>query len=429
MGPHGGRVPGTFGMVREEARRGGSRSSERFQNLPVQGRPARRGNRLEDGLASELVAQDEGLALGPQEPQVDARVRVIGCLAHHPAQEPCIDAGPDHRGGFQHGPAGRRETCRALEDDVANRAWNTLGIAGCEQFRDHERIAAGLPVHEVRVEASLGDEGTDRIHRQGRERNAADVAARRQRCEDVAQGVVPMQLVVAVGGDQHRLEGRDAAPQELDGVQGGLVRPVQVLDHVDRGSGQLEILEQAGEWHGRAVGGLPKAGETASRMGGDFLKRPERRGGRQRIAAAPQDTLAPAMGRCEMFEKRRFAETRFAADQHDPTLPGPQILRALLQDLQRGLAFEKRHGLASRRPRSCRIPIRDDSPARHALFMTMPGSRSGARIEVRLIGYAGRPVDTRAAHPGPCPPVGAPGRRLSRDRSGSAPCPVERIGR
>ena len=69
MRPHGGCVPGPFGMVREEARLGGSHGGQRFQDPPVQGGPARRGDRFEDRLAGELVAQDEVFAFGPQEPR------------------------------------------------------------------------------------------------------------------------------------------------------------------------------------------------------------------------------------------------------------------------------------------------------------------------------------------------------------------------
>jgi len=115
-------------------------------------------------------------------------------------------------------------------------------------------------------------------------------------------------LLRPAGDDQAPARARQAAAEQRHEVQGGVVRPVQVLDHERGRRAQLveyrgqQVLARAGDGLRQRSAGLPRR----------VAQRAERPRGDQRVAGAPQDAVLARHGR----DERRLADPRLAFHDH-----------------------------------------------------------------------------------------------------------------
>jgi hypothetical protein len=97
---------------------------------------------------------------------------------------------------------------------------------------------------------------------------------------DELHGMQGADLVVPVGDDQHGGCGTEPAGQEPEQVQGGLVGPVDVLDHQHRRHPCVQQpVEQGGEQHLPGCLFPEQLVEPAAERGGDVGQRAVRAGG------------------------------------------------------------------------------------------------------------------------------------------------------
>jgi hypothetical protein len=143
------------------------------------------------------MAQNECLSLGTQEPHAHTCIGQIGILTHDAPEEASIRARADHRSNLKNVPGSLGKACSTLENNITNGGRDTVSLARNQQFRHEEGIAAGLPVHDIGIEALVLGELTDRPHRQWGEWNPADGSACCQYGQQVTQGVVLIELIVA----------------------------------------------------------------------------------------------------------------------------------------------------------------------------------------------------------------------------------------
>ena len=108
----------------------------------------------------------------------------------------------------------------------------------------------------------------DRVLRQAPQRQPADPARGRRLPEQLLQGMLAGQLVVAVGQHQHSRQLGDPAGQVPQHVQGGLVGPVHVLHHQDgRVPGPVQLGPQRGQHRVPLAALAPAPGSARRRPG------------------------------------------------------------------------------------------------------------------------------------------------------------------
>ena len=105
---YGRRVGSALRVVRQAGQGVRGRRSagpEGLQRAPVKRQMPRGGQRLEDRVAGELVAEREALAVDAEHPGRDAVPHRWGIAARDLRQEPRLSVSPDHGGGVQGRPA------------------------------------------------------------------------------------------------------------------------------------------------------------------------------------------------------------------------------------------------------------------------------------------------------------------------------------
>jgi hypothetical protein len=86
-----------------------------------------------------------------------------------------------------------------------------------------------LPVHCAGVELARADQLSYSLERQRPEGYPANHTARRQDCQQAAQGVLGAKLVVSERENEEQLNLAKPASKILDDVQGGFIGPMQIL--------------------------------------------------------------------------------------------------------------------------------------------------------------------------------------------------------
>jgi hypothetical protein len=152
------------------------------------------------------------------------------------------------------------------------------------------------------------------------------------------------ELVVAVGDDQQGEAGTEAAGQEPQQVQGGLVGPVDVLDHQHGDHPAVpQPVEQGGEQH------LPRRLlakqliQPAAERGGDVGQWAQRPRGGQRVTGAPQDPGSLPVPEGELVDQRGLADACLTAHQDQSPATGPSLREPAAEGLERRFPLEEWH--------------------------------------------------------------------------------------
>ncbi|ESU47380.1 hypothetical protein P376_4642 [Streptomyces sp. HCCB10043] len=248
------------------------------------------------------------------------------------------------------------------EQEVAERFGEPGAVAaalqGAGQLLDEEGVAVGA-FEDLVDECGLGDLGEDAgqlaadlVVAEPVEFDAGDATQPVQLGEEGAQGVAAVDVVGAVGADDHEAAGTQGAEEIGEQMPGGGVRPVQILqDEDDRAVGGDLLQQASGEFEeaGGAVlvGGVPvgraQLGQEAGQLallagagGGHLLGQstPQgaqggREGGERQPVGPDLDAgsdgdhgVAPLGRRDELLDQAGLADARLAADQQRLRIAG-----------------------------------------------------------------------------------------------------------
>ncbi len=128
-------------------------------------------------------------------------------------------------------------------------------------------------------------------------------------------------------------------PQQIDG---GLVRPVDVLDDNDVQLWFEKPAQQCIEEF--FAGGLSaaKLEQWATGLSRDVEQRSEGARSKETVARSPRPTRVRDVA-LELLHQRRFADAGLSGDEHQPALASPRLTRVLEKRRQRGLPFQQLH--------------------------------------------------------------------------------------
>ncbi len=139
----------------------------------------------------------------------------------------------------------------------------------------------------------------DGIDREAWHGEPDDTGRRRELAEHDPQRMVARDLVVPVGRDHERPRAVDAPAEHAQGVEGGAVRPVHVLEHEHAAAAERGRRDRA--W--------------LARLEAEVEEGPQR--GRRSEALARASGGIPDAVR-EGAHERGLADARLAADEHEP---------------------------------------------------------------------------------------------------------------
>jgi hypothetical protein len=180
------------------------------------------------------------------------------------------------------------------------------------RFSDEERVATRDGVQLV------GRHSRQVRHRLARKRRYMNPphGRGRKRAEHTLQRMIRRQLVVTEGEHDQRSEALDPTPHERQHVEGGTVRPMDVLDDPHRPPHPCKLcpdgLEQLG-----ASARTQRLPERRRGLNREVVHRAERPRHEEVVAPAPDD---PHMARSALRErsyKRGLADPGLAGDEHD----------------------------------------------------------------------------------------------------------------
>ena len=228
-------VTGRLGVVREprELGRAAGWVGERRERLLMKSDPPVRRQRLLNGEARELVAECHTCRGGREHAGGQAFVELVDDIRCERLEEPELDRGRHDRRRLEQRARRRAQARGAGEHGVPDRV-RDLVLARRQHLRDEERISRRLAVELVRVDAVRLGKRRHRRRREGLELEPLDRLAARELAEHEPERVGAVELVVAVAGENESGNALDPANEQLQDVERGLVRPVQVLDDQDR---------------------------------------------------------------------------------------------------------------------------------------------------------------------------------------------------
>ena len=203
---------------------------QRGQDAAVQLGPATGPKRPLHGQAGQLVAEADAAGLPLEHPGGDALVHMGGCGPGRLDQQPGLDRRGHHRGGVQDLPGRWGQPGRPGQHGV-HHGGRDRRIAGGEHLGDEEGVPPGRLVQRARVHPVRAGQHRHRLAGQGRQPQPANRGRAGEVAGDQLHRVLGAELVVPVGDHHQGGRGTEPAGQEPEQVQGGLVGPVEVLDH------------------------------------------------------------------------------------------------------------------------------------------------------------------------------------------------------
>ena len=356
VGASAGRVPGRCGPVAgdrvgvaglsrvvDDARQVGVLpSDQRVEHPPVQFHPACHRQRVRHRPAGELVPErhrsrrhgEQAVLLGHRQRGQPAR--------HEGVDQPPLHRGRDHGELVERALAGRVQAAHPGQHRIGDRGGDAVPVSCREDLGDEERVARRHGEHLVGVDPAGGAQPPDRVRRQAPQWQPLDPARGRRLAEQLLQGMLSGQLVVAVGQHQHRRQAGDPACQVSQHVQGGLVGPVHVLHHQD---GRVPGPVQLGPQRGQHCVPLAALGQRPGQLGADLAdqvpERPQGPRGAEVVAVADQQAPLGRQQPAQRPDQARLADAGLAGDEHQPALAGRRLVGGLGELGELAVAFEK----------------------------------------------------------------------------------------
>ena len=261
---------------------------------------------------------------------------------HEGVDQPPLHRGRDHGELLQRALGGRVQAAHPGQHRIGDRGRDAVPVPGREHLGDEERVARRHGEHLVGVDPAGRAQPPDRVRRQAPQRQPVDPARGRRLAEQLLQGMLAGQLVVAVGQHQHSRQLGDPAGQVAQHVQGGLVGPVHVLHHQD---GRVPGPVQLGPQRGQHCVPLPALGQRPGQLGADLAdqvtERPQSPRGAQVVAVADQQAPVRRQQPPDRPDQARLADAGLAEDEHQPALAGRRVAGGLGEFGELAVAFEK----------------------------------------------------------------------------------------
>jgi hypothetical protein len=352
------RIAGALGVV-HAARHGYGRRRgvlERLQHRGMQRLRHRLGERRFHRRAGQLVPKAEcGGAVRHQQPRVQALLQRGHVGLQQTLDQPAFDARRHHRSQPHdrlRAGAQARITC---EHQVLHAARHGVDAAA-QQLGDEERVALRQRMDARRRAQRAPRQHVHRLRRQALHVDARD-QARRQLAEQAAQRMFGADLVVAVRERQQHRRAVDAAADEANQIERGVVGPVHVLDHPQhRPAAALQLGQHGIEQRAALrVGGEQRA---KSHLGAardveqwcQWLRR------LQRVARAPpQQRVAAPFG--QDSQQAGLADAGFAGDAGGVAAAARHRGEQRLELSQHTITLDQFQGCTPAVPRSqCRPP-------------------------------------------------------------------------
>jgi hypothetical protein len=126
-----------------------------------------------------------------------------------------------------------------------------------------------------------------------------------------------VELVVPIAGEHEGGNSLDPATEQPEDVEGGLIRPVQVLEDENRGDPSLELTHEGRRdlmWSGAALDALL---ELATGDRGNVKKWREGTRREKRIARPPENSGRSTVLVAEPPDERRLPDPCLAPDEHE----------------------------------------------------------------------------------------------------------------
>ena len=299
---------------------------------------AQRGERLLDGPAREFVAERHRVLVhGEHSPLLRGQGVLDPARAQH-VQQGRLGAGRDDGEQLQQRPGRLGQRRQPGQHGLAHRRGDPF-VLGREQLGDVERVAARRGVHP-QPPAGITRQPRHRLRRQRTQLDAHGHGGV-QAAEHPLQRHGGGGLVLPVG--QHQQDGQAVHPpgQERQGVQRGLVGPVDVLDDDDGLA--VQLVEQGGVDRGDVAAGQ-RVGQRGTAAAGDVVHRTQRSGRGQVVTRPDQGGNGPVQPVEEGAHQAGLAQTRAAADERHPPRPGPRRGECGGEAVQWGLPLQELHG-------------------------------------------------------------------------------------
>ena len=144
--------------------------------------------------------------------------------------------------------------------------------------------------------------------------------------------------------DRHHDEGGqliDAATDDLEQVQRGVIGPLDVLDHRDARAAVGPEEAEEGRGHLMAIARIERLAQPRRTLVGHVEDGPEGTRRRQRVTRAPQDPAFPPAG--EGFDERALPDAGFAAHEHESAPVPDRLTEQGVEPTQERLALEHHH--------------------------------------------------------------------------------------
>lgn len=212
--------------------------------------------------------------------------------------------------------------------------------AGRENLVEVEGIALGQGVQEGRVSPGPGRERLDRAPRKPAERDPVYVATR-EPTEQLVQWVIRVEHLVAESEHEDRPQPVESAGQEAEHVEGGVVRPLQILHDKHRRPGPGQLLDRRGEDRIARATVEERSLEhtTGSRRG--ITQRPQRPRDEQVVAGPAQDADVAVDGGEEGADDARLPDAFLSRQQHRRPAPGRRVGERRAEHVDRALPLEQ----------------------------------------------------------------------------------------
>ena len=127
---------------------------------------------------------------------------------HQRVDQPPLHHGRNHGQLLQRILGGRVQATHPAQHRVDDRGRDAVALPGGEHLGDEKRIPGGQGEHSAGVDPAGRAQPPDRVLRQAPQRQPADPARGRRLPEELLEGMLSGQLVVAVGQHQHGRQAR-----------------------------------------------------------------------------------------------------------------------------------------------------------------------------------------------------------------------------
>ena len=301
------------------------------------------------------MVEDDTIRMRTQHPGGEALFDVIEGLRRERLQEPGLGAWRNDRDGLEQGPRGGAQTRRACENRVPHRV-RDLGVGRRQYLRDEERVARGLPIEIIGVDAvRLGESGNG-LRRQRIDPQPPHRRAGRELSGQDPQRMYPIELVAVAHEDEggHTFH---LPPEETNDIESRLVGPVDIFEHEHARCVPAQVVHQRG---GDLVGlrfAVDELLDLASARLCDLDQWRERTRHVERVAGSPEDASRAPVLIAEAPQERRLPDPGLPRDQDEPASSllthideqrGQRVQLALpFEELRRGLARYQRGHHAS----------------------------------------------------------------------------------